>query len=373
MEGATVSDPERRLTFESPRHARRSEALQALLQQPDVLGLLPAIGEPLPDDVQRWLGQLLLLYGLPFNNLVADSRMLPPESIRFFFLDRNWLDTLFDGALSVAQLSAPDSVTLEALRAAIRQAAYDAARGEHQRRRLLRRAAFAPEGVRLAQAAASRSEAEMTAVPPDECSPDGASPESSEPGEDQSVVWTGFLLRSSVVADWPGLEISAYADADRGQRLDLLRIERLAPTVLLAIVAGIPREVDVARPTQALHFGVERDPGTGEGPDGPAYRVFLRSIGDLPGHGGHPAGKQLPGDPAVEVPFRPDGQRRVLDLAALQQRIQAGLGAAYAPDPAPPVTSGAFAIQMMVGSERQRFAIQPSGVGDAEPRTGAPE
>src|SRR5688500_7702091 len=137
MEDAHVSDPEQPLMFDGDPSARRSEALQALLQQPEVRALLPSIGEPLPDDVQRWLGQLLLLHSLPFNNLVADARMLPPESIRFFFLDRNWLDSLLDGALSVAQLSAPDSATLEALRASIRQAAYDAARGEPQRLRLL--------------------------------------------------------------------------------------------------------------------------------------------------------------------------------------------------------------------------------------------
>ena len=367
-----MSDPERPLLFDGDPNARRSEALQAFLQQPEVRALLPSIGEPLPDDVQRWLGQLLLLQSLPFNNLVADARMLPPESIRFFFLDRNWLDSLLDGALSVAQLSAPDSDTLEALRASIRQAAYEAARGEHGRLRLLRRAAFAPEGLRMAAAAASQSAADAPTLRSDAGASNGAEPESSGSGDDQSAVWTGFLLRSSVVADCPGLEVSAYADADRAQRLDLLRIERLAPTVLLAIFAGIAREVNVARPTQALHFGVDPDPGAGDGPGGPAYRVFLRAIGDLAGRSGHPAGEQLAGDPAVAVPFRQAGQRRVLDLAALQQRIQAGLGAAYAPDRSPPVTPGAFAIQMMVGSERQRFVIDPSAPSAGEPPTGAP-
>ena len=62
-------------------------------------------GEPriVPRDLRQWLARLRLLEGVPFAYLVADSELLPPESIRFFYLDRNWTDALVQGALSVAR------------------------------------------------------------------------------------------------------------------------------------------------------------------------------------------------------------------------------------------------------------------------------
>lgn len=35
--------------------------------------------------------------------MVADEAMLPPESIRFFYLDNSWLDALIDGAFGIGR------------------------------------------------------------------------------------------------------------------------------------------------------------------------------------------------------------------------------------------------------------------------------
>jgi hypothetical protein len=46
-----------------------------------------ALGDAIPgfaDPLNNWLARLKLLYGVPFNYLVPDEGMLPPESIRFF-------------------------------------------------------------------------------------------------------------------------------------------------------------------------------------------------------------------------------------------------------------------------------------------------
>ena len=51
-----------------------------------------------PDE---WLRKLLLLQGVPFHYLVADERMLPSESIRFFWVDWFWLECLRRGAFSL--------------------------------------------------------------------------------------------------------------------------------------------------------------------------------------------------------------------------------------------------------------------------------
>src|SRR3569833_1313173 len=58
----------------------------------------------MPPYMESFLAHLRLLIGVPFNYLVPDSRLLPVESIRFFYLDRSWTDRLVDGAISVGKI-----------------------------------------------------------------------------------------------------------------------------------------------------------------------------------------------------------------------------------------------------------------------------
>ena len=69
-------------------------------QSPDAAGVS---FEP-PPEVTRFCARAVLLYGVPFHYLVPDERMLPPESIRFFYLDPGWIATLIQGATSVGRL-----------------------------------------------------------------------------------------------------------------------------------------------------------------------------------------------------------------------------------------------------------------------------
>ena len=55
----------------------------------------------MPQTLVDWLTRLGLLEGVPFNYLVPDEAMLPPESLRFFYLDPNWTSALLDGAMSI--------------------------------------------------------------------------------------------------------------------------------------------------------------------------------------------------------------------------------------------------------------------------------
>ncbi len=180
----------------------------------------------LPDGVRDWLASLRLLEGVPFAHLVADDRLLPPESVRFFYLDRNWTDALVQGALSVGAVTAADRAEL--------QTAYPRVRDELD---------TAERQVRV-------------------------------PGNEQAMVGpadvpTGFLLRSRAVSGWPALHVRAYrtpvADdsddtLDGPDRLHLLRLERLAPAVLLAIFDGVPATVHVEEPRTGLQFGVDLGP-----------------------------------------------------------------------------------------------------------------
>ncbi|MFL5804865.1 MAG: hypothetical protein ACJ8CR_24365, partial [Roseiflexaceae bacterium] len=55
----------------------------------------------LPSGIVAWFDNLRLLRGVPFNYLMPDERMLPPESIRFFQVDPQWIEALVDGAWSL--------------------------------------------------------------------------------------------------------------------------------------------------------------------------------------------------------------------------------------------------------------------------------
>ena len=54
-----------------------------------------------PGAIRRALAGLRLLSGVPFSYLVPDASLLPPESVRFFYLDRNWTDALVQGVLGI--------------------------------------------------------------------------------------------------------------------------------------------------------------------------------------------------------------------------------------------------------------------------------
>ncbi|HEX2094724.1 MAG TPA: hypothetical protein VHG28_20135 [Longimicrobiaceae bacterium] len=184
--------------------------------------------------VVAWLTRLHLLYGVPFNYLVPDERMLPVESLRFFQLDPNWMDVLLDGAYSVGFAGTAEPTT-EAARPRVLAAAR--ARAPRVRREILartRRLAATPAAA-LAARRGDRTE--------------------GEDAGDGEV--SGFLLRSAVVAGWPGIEVRGYADSAGTRPLALLRLETVAPSLLLCLFSGTVALVELREPAEALHFGVE--------------------------------------------------------------------------------------------------------------------
>lgn len=316
-----------------PARDRRHVAVRGLLASGAGRSAVAALGRELPDETGRWLARLCLLEGLPFADLVPDARMLPAESVRFFFLDRNWVDSLVDGALSVAAVAAPEATLVDLHRRDVHRRATAGAHHERGRRRVrTRAAAVAALGARI------------------------------EGGADEAPDWSGFLLRSAAVAAWPGLTVTGYATTARDRPLGLLRLDRPAPSVLVAVFDGIVRRVDVAKPSQALHFGVARPD-----PRRPPV-VHLRYVGG--GERFRP-GEQPPGDPTVEVPWRHEA-RGVVDVAGLVDRLRTGLARAYEPDAAPPVNPGAFGIEMVAAAERQSFVAPPQPPPPARAERPAP-
>jgi hypothetical protein len=252
----------------------------------------------LPDGARSWLAALRLLSGVPFQHLVADTRLLPLESARFFFVDRGWTDALIQGALSVGAVTDADRAVL--------QTVYPAVRDDLD---------VAERSVRV---------------------PGG---EQDEQGT--ADVLTGLLLRSQAVSGWPGLHVRAYRDPntpdtapDDPSRLHIMRFEALAPGVLLVIFDGTPAVVHIDEPRHGIQFGVD-EAGTST-PGAWSYQVTMRPNA---GSGDLTEGTAAP----VAVPFRANAPG-VIDLTTLQQDIAAtGL----------PETATAFALQMIRMPYRQ--------------------
>ena len=161
-------------------------------------------------DVSSWLGRLVLLYGVPFNYLIPDEKMLPRESIRFFFLDPVWIQYLIQGACSVGNNGYGDSLIDQAMNQWVQHdSSWD----------------NTPHGRVAATAASVRDRLRHQL-------------EGGPPPENSRLDWplTGFLLRSCVVEGWRGLEITGYGQNE--VTLKPLRIEQLSSDVMLAIFNG---------------------------------------------------------------------------------------------------------------------------------------
>ena len=267
-----------------------------------------------PSELRHFLARLRLLHGVPFSYLVPDENLLPVESIRFFYLDRAWTDALVQGALSVGTVSTSDRGELEKVYPHIR-----------------------PEVD-----AAERK----VRTPKDE----------SLLHDDAGAV-TGFLLRSRVVSGWPALHVRGYSEdvlpddalstvaESHEKRMKVLRMERLAPAVLLVLFDGVPAVIHVEEPRQGLQFGIRIDPKAPPNQQRAVVDVRKQKTGKPV-----PPKKTDPDANTVPVPFR-RGAPGVIDLNRLRTRLmnKAEVGAGGQMEPRD------FALQLLKFPYRQVF------------------
>jgi hypothetical protein len=205
------------------------QALFDIQKDPTTLAtFMDTLETDLPEDLKAWLNKLLLLKGVPFNYLVPDEGMLPAESIRFFYLDMNWIDSLVDGAYSIGR-----NLTLEPTSASVNQDKVTLPNVQ--------------KSVK-AQAHSLRSEALGTVTPPS-----------------QLQVVSGFLLRSSLVKSYPGMGVNAYPEGKAPgdgtiDMLNILRMEQLGPgsDTLLCLIDGDAHQIDIHEAPEALHYGIDK-------------------------------------------------------------------------------------------------------------------
>ena len=97
--------------------------------------LFVAEAGPAPqDEMLSWLTRLRLLNGVPFAYLIPHEQFLPIESIRFFYVDRNWTDAAVDGALSVGTITSKDRAQLHSVYKQLRLKLDETERQEFQKR-----------------------------------------------------------------------------------------------------------------------------------------------------------------------------------------------------------------------------------------------
>lgn len=289
------------------------DAAKAFLGQPQVQALLTDQVREELEPIAAWIAQKQLLQDIPFDHLVPDQSMLPAESLRFFYLDQNWLDALADGALSIGFHSSKEAFYTQAMKGVIDDAV--AFQIKTMRDNLLGKAT--------------------------------GDTEADSPLEAMS----GILIRSAVVSGWPGLTVQAFKGDFQGTRLKTLRMERLSANVLLCIFLDIPDTVMLAEPQQGLCFGVE----DGQGDD---QIIQLRQLANPPGK---PTGKNFPASDGFASFFRPatgnlgddvlninDGSKSVVQTMGQSQYLNTAL------------TPAQFAMEMVKAPEALSFQPKSS-------------
>ena len=282
--------------------------------QPSASDTDPYFGDRIvPLDLRQWFAQLRLLEFVPFCYLVPDSLLLPPESIRFFYVDRNWTDAFVQGALSAGAANSSDRAQLEQLHKMIRDEI--------------------DEEERLVRV------------------PGGEPPQKGPAG-----TITGLLLRSRAVSGWPGMHLRAYrvdvtSDTEiipesDPNRIKCLRLERLAPAVLLALFDGVPAVVHLEEPRQGVQFGIRLAPT--QTPNQFTSTVLARDV---------TTSENVAPQTEVPVSFRP-GSPGVLDLKRTAQSLIGTAGTKMDASP----NGAEFALEMIRFPFRQVFGDPSKGV-----------
>ncbi|MFE7558123.1 hypothetical protein [Kitasatospora sp. NPDC057500] len=280
------------------RRSRRTRLTQqsahAVLAAGPRAAALRATAERHTRTLPAWLDELTLLRRVPFNYLVPNPAMLPPESIRLFRIDENWIEALLAGARDVGVHTSLDALVDTALTAAV-----DSRR------------------TRIRTGTTGRA---------------------------------GLLIRSELVEAWPVFDILATT---AGAAVRELRRDHLAPDTLLLLLDAVPDEIVIREPGQGIHFGIDSNDSTGDnsvinlrehrpGPDlgyplrrdYPAAGGLLTSHLRLPNGGGAPDVLALRGDRGL--------------VPALAAALDPALG-----DLAP----GEFALQLVNAPVEQRLSL----------------
>jgi hypothetical protein len=318
---------------------------------PVSLDVAQALPEEMCAEVATWLARLVLLYGVPLTYLVPEESMLPKESLRFFFVDPIWIQSLVQGASSVGNNGYGDSLIDQALSQWTQP---NQPTGAAQPSLTNQKAAGVRDRLRLQYEAAPL------------------------PAEEACLNWplTGFLLRSPVIEGWRGIEILGYRSLSEAERqhfdtaslndeqkkkfategvvpLQALRLEQLGKDIMLGIFNGVIHQLIVRQPQEGLHFGLSIS-DTAAVPSAVAYVKSLRELGYKDPKR---AGELLPTtiDLSGERLMREQPERGVVRIAELASRMKSTLAAAAKLED-DRFTSAEFAVEMIEAAGEFTFS-----------------
>jgi len=270
-------------------------AVQNLLDDDGAVSELPQ------DDVNtlvKNIASMLRLEQVPFAALVPQADMLPPESLRLFTIDTQWLQALMDGAMSTVLRRSTDHAIYAGLRERIWNAALNHTPGEPS--------TLGTENL----------------------------------GGDAQPNITGLLLRSEMVAVWPNLIIEAKDI--HGKPLPLLRRQNLGLNVCIVLFEGIIHQLRIAPPLTLLPPGIDEDES-----------IHCRSLGKK-----MEVGEVLPLDIAPSIimaAYWRDTNLRIVKLGGdkgLVSAVQNRLREAGELDSNQAITPGAMALQWITSPQQ---------------------
>lgn len=297
----------------------------------------PAEFEPeVPPEVRLFLGRLSMLQGVPPEYLVPDEKLLQKfrvvngeqeeyGALRFFWIDPAWVECLLDGALSVGPDADRELLLTKAMAGNYLAEAFQKELIERFKKQLS--GSYTPEEFKKEMAERIRGKGVQVGDDFNKIAP--------PPPTLLQDNWrfTGFLLRSSLISGWQGLEIEVEGknfadDPDTNDRtLQLVRMEKIAPDTLFCLCEGVVAKIVIRQPPENLHFGF-----TGGGDT----RSFTKTFTGVSGS------SKTPGA-TVPVPLRTarsgDQNKRVI-------RIKGG-GAGLADLLSPTASAADFAMEMI--------------------------
>ncbi len=238
-----------------------------------------------------FVSQLKLLNEVPFSYLIPNEKLLPPESIRFFYIDENWMNALSDGAISIGRITELEAVQdnndfeliCDKSIAGLSAPRYQRMHPNHRR------------------------SAEIVPVS----------------GEQR----TGFVLRSELVKKWKGMELFGYC---KEQPLEILRMDTLAEDILLGIFDGELTRIVLSESKTGLRFGAPDNQGV----------ITLRDTHDTDDFGKPLSGK------TIDLKQYQESNGKI-KAASLAKQMESQLGVT--------IGSSEFAFELIAVAKRAEF------------------
>lgn len=193
----------------------------------------------IPENLKDYANRLRLLNDIPLTYLLTDVADLPPESIRFGVVDKNWTDAYIDGAFSIGRVCETDT-SLDAKFQSKFNREHKLTFSNTPRMQMMH-----PNHKSILQNKKNNN--------------------SGTEIESISVV----LIRSELVKNQKELHFSAYAPDsydfklnkpnDNASSLDILRIEKISNDIMICLFSGILEVFIIDEPKTGLKFGGSKD------------------------------------------------------------------------------------------------------------------